>query len=457
MIPLHYGRMDAEKFADLRSVGLIELPVTGCNRGGLAEIVAALLEFLRGLPANLSDRPSTIDLTLKPRESIDMEMQCPMSKEQSFRPYVWAILIFLCSRAVVALGLLFSQKYMPIAADVWSAGPHWYHQLLQWDSEWYFKILTTGYQYNGDPTIEQNIVFYPLYPMLARGLVLAFGIMPSDALLLVSNTAGLLAIVLLFKLVREEFGDRLALATVAVLSFFPTAVLLSAGYTEPLELLLIVSFFLALQQSHYLLAALFAGLAVADRSTGIVLLPVLVCDMWLNRYKKPFLPALLPCILVATSGLWLFMIYLWSSFGGPLAFSEGQTAFHEGTSMVTRLIAALKLEPFTRMILNDWNPWGQDSWFTLLFIGLIALSWFRLRFSWTLFAAGTLLLPYLTLSGGPAGLVSMGRFNLVSFPLFVMLADVGQRAKWLLAGMLGLFGAALFMNAALFARRIWIG
>ena len=125
--------------------------------------------------------------------------------------------------------------------------------------------------------------------------------------------------------------------------------------------------------------------------------------------------------------------------------------------MLARFIAALQFEPFTRMILNDWNPWGQDSWFTLLFIVLIVVGWSRLRFSWTLFAMGALLLPYLTLSGGPTGMVSMGRFNLVSFPLFVVLADAGLRAKWLLVGLIGLFSASLFMDTALFARRIWIG
>jgi len=72
--------------------------------------------------------------------------------------------IFVFSRVVVALGLLFSREYLTIWPEVWSAGPFWYHQLLQWDSEWYFKIVTEGYRYNGDPTIQQNVVFYPLYP-----------------------------------------------------------------------------------------------------------------------------------------------------------------------------------------------------------------------------------------------------------------------------------------------------
>jgi len=394
---------------------------------------------------------------LVPRDTVDMEMRHPNWKDRSYPPYLWAILIFLCSRVVVALGLVFSQKYLANTIERWSAGPLWYHQLLQWDSEWYFKIVTEGYRYNGDPTVPQNIVFYPLYPMLARGLATISGLIPADALLLVSNVAGLLAIVALFKLVREEFGDQLALTTIALLSFFPASVLLSAGYTEPLVLLLIVSFFLVLKRKHYLSAALLAGLALSTRSTGIVLLPVLLWEMWRNRDQKPFLAALLPCVFLATSGLWLFMIYLWITFGDPFVFADGQMAFHEGTTQAERLIAALKFEPFTRMILNDWNPWGQASWFTLLFIVLIVVGWFRLPSGWTLFAAGVLLLPYLTLSGGPAGFVSMSRFNLVSFPLFVALAEFGSRARWLLVGVIGLFSASLFMNAALFARRIWIG
>jgi hypothetical protein len=388
---------------------------------------------------------------------MDMEMRYPSWKDRSWHPYCWVLLIFACSRLVVALGLAFSEKYVPSSIERWSAGPLWYHQLLQWDSEWYFKIVTDGYQNNGDPTIQQSIVFYPLFPMLARGMATIGGLTPADAMLLVSNAAGLLAIVILFKLVREEYGDQVALATTALVSFFPASVLLSAGYTEPLALLLIVSFFLALKRRYYFPAALLAGLTIATRSTGIVLLPVLVWEMWRNRDQKPFLPALLPCIVLATSGLWLFMIYLWSAFGSPFAFADGQVAFHEGTALTTRLVAALKLEPFTRMMLNDWNPWGQASWFTLLFIVLIVVGWSRLPSSWTLFAMAVLLLPYLTLSGGPAGFVSMSRFNLVSFPLFVILADLVSRAKWLLVALIGLFGASLFMNTALFARRIWIG
>jgi Mannosyltransferase (PIG-V) len=399
----------------------------------------------------------TDDATPASRDGTHIDMSWSDRSDHPYLPYLWALSIFLCSRVVVALGLVFSHKYLTIYPEVWSAGPRWYHQLLQWDSEWYFRIVTEGYRYNGDPTIPQTIVFYPLYPMLARGLSAMSGLAASDSLLVVSNVAASLAVVFLFKLVREEFDDRLALATIALLSFFPTAVLLSAGYTESLELLLIVWFFLALKRKRFVSAALLAGLAVADRSTGIVLLPVLLWELWLNRDQKPFFPAVIPCVVLATSGLWLFMIYLWYYFGDPLVFSDAQVAYHLGTTLAARLTAALKFEPFTRMILNDWNPWGLDSWFTLLFIVLIFVGWFRLRRSWTFFAIGALLLPYLTLSGGPTGFVSMSRFNLISFPLFVVLASTALRTMWLLTGVVGLFSACLFMSTALFARRIWIG
>jgi hypothetical protein len=38
-----------------------------------------------------------------------------------------------------------------------------------------------------------------------------------------------------------------------------------------------------------------------------------------------------------------------------MVFSEGQAAFQQGT-LWSRLTSAIQIEPFTRMILNDWKP-----------------------------------------------------------------------------------------------------
>ena len=63
-----------------------------------------------------SGTPGAIDLGLLPSDSMDMEMRYPIWKDPSWLPYCLAILIFFCSRVVVALGLVFSQKYLPIRA-----------------------------------------------------------------------------------------------------------------------------------------------------------------------------------------------------------------------------------------------------------------------------------------------------------------------------------------------------
>ena len=373
-------------------------------------------------------------------------------------PHLQALLIYLCSRLVVFLGVEFGKTYVPLGNSTWLGGTRWYHGLLRWDSEWYKIIASEGYKYDGDAGLRQTVVFYPLYPALCRLVSEVLRVDVIDAMLLVANLAALTAIFLLFKLVRERFGDRKGLATVAMISFFPSSVFLSAGYTESVALLLMVSFFLAVGRERFLAAAIFAGLAVATRSSGIVLLPVLLWEVWRCRSPRQFLIEAVPLSIVATSGLWLYIVYLGFAFGHPLAFADGQAAFHGNTTMSARLLSALTLEPFGKLNLSDISPAGLDQWFTLLFILLIVCSWSAgISRGQTLFAALVLMLPYLTLSGGPAGFTSMARFNIVSFPLFVVMALLTDRWRWAVPGIAGVFGGLLLMYAALFSQWQWIG
>ena len=68
-----------------------------------------------------------------------------------------------------------------------------------------------------------------------------------------------------------------------------------------------------------------------------------------------------------------------------------------------------------------------------------------------------LALPYLTLSGGPAGFTSMARFNIVSFPLFVVLALLTDKWRWAVPGIVGVLGSLLLSYAALFSQWQWVG
>jgi hypothetical protein len=379
-------------------------------------------------------------------------------RPQSYVAYLAALAIYLCSRLVVFLGVVFGKTYIALGNDTWLGGEQWYHRLLRWDSQWYKIIASEGYTYNGDPTQTQTVVFFPLYPALCRLISEILRIDLIDSMLLVANLVAMAAALLLFKLVRERFDDRTALATVALISFFPASIFLSAGYTESLALLLMVAFFLAVARGRLLAAAMLAGLAVATRSSGIVLLPVLLWELWRARPPRRFLIEAVPLSIIATSGLWLYIIYLGIAFHHPMAFADGQAAFHENTTMSARLLSALTLEPFGKINLTDFSPAGLDQWFTLIFIALIVGSWFAgISCGMTFFAAMLLALPYLTLCGGPAGFTSMTRFNIVSFPLFLVMARVAERWRWAVPGIVGIFGGLLLMYAALFAQWQWIG
>jgi hypothetical protein len=376
----------------------------------------------------------------------------------AWKPYIQPVLIYLFSRLVVFLGILFGKTYIPLGNDTWIAGTSWYHSLLRWDSEWYKIIATEGYAYNGDPGQTQTVVFYPLYPALSRFFSELFRIDVIDSMLLVSNLAALAAIMLLFKLLREEYNDRIAIMSVAMISFFPSSIFLSAGYTESLALLLMVSFFLMIAREQFFAAALLAGLALATRSSGVILLPVLLWELWRCRTPGQFLIEAVPLSIMATSGLWLYVLYLGFTFHHPMAFADAQAAFHDNTAMSARLISALTLQPFGKMNLTDASPAGLDQWFTLIFIGLTVWSWLSgIRRSMTIFALMALALPYLTLAGGPAGFTSMARFNIVSFPLFAVMALLLDRQRWAVPGIAGIFGGLLLIYTALFTQWQWVG
>ena len=376
------------------------------------------------------------------------------------KPYLRALAIYLCSRLVVLLAVDIARIFLPVwKADLWQSGSRWYDHLLRWDSEWYAGIVEHGYRYNGDPNDLQPVVFYPLYPMLSRALATITGLSPTIALLVVANASAVLAILLLFRWARRHAGEETALLTVACLSFYPGSLFLSAGYTEPLALLMILCCFTLLEDRRCIVAAVAAGLALATRFVGIVLIPVLLWELW-QKYqadRKRFVLFATACTAIASAGLWIYMIYLYAAFGHPLAFADAQAAFHGATSLGNRLVAALTLQPFLHLRFTDVTPAGLDQWFFILLVGLSLWSWRLLPASATLFSLGALLVPYLSLSGGPSGLTSMTRFGVLAFPAFIVLADLCRRSLLLCLAVIGLFAGVLALHSALFSQWYWVG
>ena len=103
---------------------------------------------------------------------------------QTYNPYLVALTIFGSSRLVVVWAVYIAARIVLPHRSVPSVSTSWYHYLLRWDSDWYATIVNEGYKYNGNDLVQQSVVFYPLYPLIAKALTILLGIDGLLALLL---------------------------------------------------------------------------------------------------------------------------------------------------------------------------------------------------------------------------------------------------------------------------------
>ena len=180
----------------------------------------------------------------------------------------------------------------PVSVPGWPAHvvtPGWHNAVTAWerfDGLWFLRIATHGYR-NGDG----SAAFYPLYPMLTRGVSVLLGHHPLAASLIVSNLAFLGALVVLFALTERELGERVARRAVLYTAVFPTALFFLAPYSESLFLLLSLLVFWWARGRRWALAGLAGGLAALTRNVGVLLavpLAVEAVHQWRERRPRRF-------------------------------------------------------------------------------------------------------------------------------------------------------------------------
>src|SRR5437870_1747242 len=86
---------------------------------------------------------------------------------------------------------------------------------------------------------------------------MSLGLNPLIAGLLISEIAGLVLLIVLYRLVQEDFDQERAFHTVLYLSIFPSAFFLAAGYNEALFICLTVLSFYCMRHGQWWLAGLF--------------------------------------------------------------------------------------------------------------------------------------------------------------------------------------------------------
>jgi hypothetical protein len=334
-------------------------------------------------------------------------------------PLARIVCIFLATRLALTLigvlSLLLHGRMTAYRLEWEHPRQLWLDLWGQWDTGWYLDIARNWYaaapRYEGLP----NYAFFPLYPLLIRGLGALIG---SHFLagLIIANLALLGAALLLYRLVLLDHDEETAGRAVKYLFLWPTAFLLSGILTEGLFIFLLIAAFYLARRQRWLWCGLSGFFLCLTRVNGIImLLPLAWCYLQAKEFRLSRLRADLLALALLPAGLAVVMLYDYRLTGDALAFSHAHAAWgRQFGNPLTHLLNGL-----------DGLSAGVDgsfsAWLTTATLLLLAFSWRRLPPPYLLVCLLTIFIPLTT------GLMSLPRFTAILFPLPIALALLSRR------------------------------
>lgn len=312
----------------------------------------------------------------------------------------------------------------------------------RFDAGWYGGIALDGYSFQGRWDRQQNIAFFPAFPMLTRAAGYPLGAfaprVPRDhriarllwAGVLLSIAAFAWAAVYLWRLASDMIGEARAPAAVTLLGAYPFAVYFSAPYTESLFLLGCVGCVYHFRRDDLGAAAAWGLLVGLTRPNGC-LLSVVLAVMLLERYRAIIQSphqAVRSLVVAATPGIGmlLYSAYIHQLTGDFLGWARLQDAWGRsfaGLAPVGRAYGWIVDEGLITVVQNV----PYDTLNSLGLIFALVMVWpvaRRLGPAFALFILINVVPPMLA-----GGVLSMARMTSTLFPLFLALAAiVPQRA-----------------------------
>jgi hypothetical protein len=306
-----------------------------------------------------------------------------------------------------------------------------YLNWLRWDSVWYVIIAQSGYERD-----LRSVVFFPLYPMLVRGVdqVLPRGVF--EAALLVSVAACYAALVMVHRLASEILGPGPARRAAFYLLAFPTGFYLAAAYNESLFVALTVGSLYFMRRRQWWLAGVLGAFSTATRFAGVLLVAAFAYeylrqrDFSLRRVRWDVLAAALIPVGVA-----LYALYCWHLMDDPFAFNHQQVHWFRYNYQAPWTT----LGDVMRLIDESPQPLGHSTlrnvYNLATVIVVLAVLVISLDPVWGLgprnaylaiFSAGIILLPVLRPIHTDYPLSSMLRYALECVPVFLVLAKWGR-------------------------------
>ncbi len=359
---------------------------------------------------------------------------------------------------ITCLSVLFMMKdFSPSAMPLYALWESW----NRWDTGHYIFIALNGYD------LPARTAFFPLYSLLIRAFML-FTVYPLTAGLLISSMTTLVMLIVLYRLVKEDFNRDYALRTVLYLSIFPTAFFFLAAYNESLFLCLSLLSFYNMRHGHWWRAGLFGLLASLTRSAGVFLLVPFyyeyLCQHQFNL--KKIRSDVLSGGLIPT-GVLFFGLYCAYRFQDFFAFSHAQASWYRylnfpwyGLVLSFQAITIRSTGFLSFQALRNLTDLVPD----LLVLTMIVLTfvgpWRFPRKLWAYgFYAATLYLFIMLFPLEGMKLVplqSTSRFMLEIFPAFIVLAGIGGKSKTFAMSYLMVSGAIFFFLLAQFLTAHWV-
>ena len=365
---------------------------------------------------------------------------------------VWPIVV-VTRLAVLLVGYLAvaSVGYAPGAPPIRVSDNEAANLPLRWDTGWYLNIALEGYQWSPDIDGQQNIAFFPGYPVLTRGVATLIGAQSISrgqldrpprlaimrfqqryiaAAMLITVVGFSWGMVFLYQLAREHLDPEATRASLLLLATYPFAVFFSAAYTESLMLLAVVAAFYHFRHEKWIAAAGWGLLAGLTRPNGFLLAgPLAVIglrQLLARRAAAQASDRLVRHALIAAGvaamplvGTMIYSGFIYSLTGDPLAWREAHTAWGRSYSGFPTLMVPLESISergayTTAQPIEALNAVGA-----ILACALIWPITRRLGVEYGVF---------MILNVGPplffGGFLSMGRVTSLLFPMFMYLALV---------------------------------
>ena len=326
----------------------------------------------------------------------------------------------------------------------------------RWDAGWYLTIANVGYSYTSDSTAayQQNIAFFPAYPMTVRFFTPLFGRHSLWVGVLVSIVAFYLALIYLLRLARSELGDEEAAKTVVMLiATYPFAVFFSAVYTESLFLLTLVAAVYHFRHDQLWRAAFWGFLCGLTRPPGFFLSVVLGLMALRSAFAHGITAdrALVRRLLAAAApglGMLTFSAFIYRLTGHPFQWTMQNAAWGRVYKGLDEIVTA-RIDLIAANGLYDYlTTQTIDVFYSLAVILCLAAVWpiyRRFGLPYAVFIVLNVLPP---MSAG--GMLSMGRVTSVLFPVFLWLGATvppAQRTAWIACfAMLQGFVAVMFFT-----------